>query len=127
MVHDCVQDAKIRQLCLDVGIHKEKLRVIDAGLDEIFQGDGSMKSRLTRAENGIGAIEKEIKDSFAGFKWFIGILVAIQIAAFGGFSAFICNQIPEKPQQIQTQSTNQASPEYSSAEGGEWGEFLCKQ
>jgi len=118
MAHDCVQDAKIRQLCLDVGVQKEKIRVLKAGQREVFEGDNSMKSRLIRAEDCIETIDDNIKGYFSGMKWFIGILVVIQIAAFGGLTSFMYWSVSSHTQQQQVKTTIEGNvPDFLTAEG----------
>jgi len=88
----CIQDAKIRQLCVDSEVNKEKHRVIDEGFREIFHGETSLKSRLIEAECGIDSINKTISRSSKQLMWFIGIMVTVQIAAFGGLAYYASQQ-----------------------------------
>ncbi len=101
--HDCVQDTKIRELCLQAGINREKHRVIEDGFREIFQGDGSMKSRLIEAECGIETIKDTIKSSSKSLMWFLGIMVTIQVAAFGGLALYSSRQA-EAPSAVTIQT-----------------------
>ena len=76
----------------------ERVKILERNAEEIFVGEGSMKSRLIEAECGIEAIQDTITSSSRAMMWFLGIMVVVQIAAFGGLSVY-CSRLGQAEQQ----------------------------
>lgn len=117
--HDCIQDKKVRQLCDVTGRMDERVKTLEKQSDEIFTGDNSIKSRLIRTEDSVESINKNIKESFSGMRWFIGILVTIQIAAFGGLSLYTSHFYQQQAHQVQSSDISAGTDihEYLETEG----------
>jgi hypothetical protein len=95
--HACIQDRKIRDLCDKTGRMDERVKVLERNAEEIFVGEDSMKSRLIEAECGITTITNTIRSSSKALMWFLGIVVVVQIAAFGGLSVY-CSHLAQTTQ-----------------------------
>jgi hypothetical protein len=101
--HACIQDRKIRDLCDKTGRMDERVKVLERNAEEIFVGEDSMKSRLIEAECGITTITNTIRSSSKALMWFLGIMVTIQVAAFGGLALYSSRQA-EAPSAVTIQT-----------------------
>ena len=114
----CIQDAKVRELCDRSGRLDERVKALERQSDEIFMGESSMKARLIEAECGIEAIQETIRRSSASLKWFLGIMIAAQIAAFGGLAVYCSHLVqPAHAAQLDAADPGHRLPGYVFASG----------
>ncbi len=93
--HDCIQDTKVRENCLAIGRLEEKSKQYDKNFDEIFVGKDSLKTQITQTSDCVESIDGNVKGYISSLKWFIGIIVGLQLLIMTGGLGYVANRLDD--------------------------------